>query len=163
MYLIFVSSINENMRLAEMLKKQLDEMGVENKIINLVKLDLPMYTSKEEERGIPLIVKELVKSMKESKGYIFVAPEYNYNLPPVLVNAICWISRNSDDFREAFDSKPIQLATHSGGEAAELLKIMRMQFSKLGAKMMETEIITTYEKALDLKSTKHILENFIQK
>ncbi len=54
MYLIFVASLNENMKLANTLQGQLKELGKESQIINLVDLDLPMYDSfKEEHDGIP--------------------------------------------------------------------------------------------------------------
>ena len=91
MYLIFVASLNENMKLAKVLKTQLDELGKESKIINLVDLSLPMYDSfKEEKEGIPTKLNSMMNDMQSADGYIFVSPEYNYSLPPVLVNFIAF-------------------------------------------------------------------------
>jgi NAD(P)H-dependent FMN reductase len=162
MYLIFVSSLKENMKLAYSIKEQMEENHKEIEIINLVDLDLPMYDSRKEERdGIPEKIGELVELMKKSSGYIFVAPEYNYSLPPVLANFIAWVSRYGEDFREVFQMKRIQLATHSGSGGNDLMNAMRMQFTRLGAVVMSREIITNYQKPLNVESSKKILKQFI--
>ncbi len=163
MYLIFVASLNENMKLAAVLRKQLKEFGKESEIINLVDLLLPMYDSfKEENDGIPKEIESIIFKMKNADGYIFVTPEYNFSLPPVLVNFIAWISRVGDDFRELFALKVIQLATHSGGGGSDVTNAMRSQFTKLGAIVMPREIITTFQSQLREDSSKRILEQFIQ-
>ena len=163
MYLIFVASLNENMKLANTLQEQLKELGKESKIINLVDLNLPMYDSfKEENDGIPEKINELIEEMKAADGYAFVSPEYNFSLPPVLVNAVAWISRVGDDFREVFTLKVIQLATHSGGGGSDVINAMRTQFTKLGSLVMPREIITTYQSPLRVDSSKRILEQFVQ-
>lgn len=162
MYLIFVASLNMNMKLAKALHKQLEELGEQSEIINLVELNLPMYDSLKEERdGIPTQIELLVKKMKEAKGYVFVSPEYNYSLPPVLVNIIAWVSRVGDDFRELFSLKLIQLATHSGGGGSDVTNAMRSQFTKLGSLVMPREIITTYQIPLNEESSFKILKQFV--
>jgi len=162
MYLIFVASLNENMKLANILKKQLHSLGKESEIINLVDLDLPIYDSfKEEHDGIPKKVNNLIEQMKNADGYIFVSPEYNYSLPPVLVNTVAWISRVGDDFRELFTLKTIQLATHSGGGGSDVINAMRVQFTKLGSIVMPREIITTYQTPLRSDSSERILKQFV--
>ena len=163
MYLIFVASLNENMKLASVLQKQVKELGRESEIINLVDLNLPMYDSfKEEHDGIPKKVLELITKMQNANGYVFVSPEYNFSMPPVLVNAIAWISRTGDDFRELFALKPIQLATHSGAGGSDVSNAMRIQLVRLGSIVMPREIITTYQTALRPDSSKRILEQFIE-
>lgn len=163
MYLIFVSSLNENMKLAGVLQKQLEELGKESQIINLVDLNLPLYDSfKEENDGIPKEINFLIEQMKAVNGYIFITPEYNFSLPPVLVNTIAWISRVGDDFRELFTLKTIQLATHSGGGGIDVSNAMRNQFVRLGSIVMPREIITTYQTPLREESSKKILKQFIQ-
>lgn len=106
-------------------------------LINLVDLELPMYDSRKEDRdGIPTKIGELAEVMKKANGYIFVAPEYNYSLPPVLGNFVAWVSRCGEDFREVFQMKKIQLATHSGSGGDDLMNAMRIQFTRLGAMVM---------------------------
>lgn len=162
MYMIFVSSINENHKLANVIKEQLEEEGKDSEIINLVELDIPLYdTNREKDIGMPPILDSIMKKMKESDGYIFVSPEYNYSTPPVLANFIAWISTIGDDFRAVFSLKFIQLATHSGGGGNDVMNVMRTQFTKLGSVVVPREIITTYQKPLNKDSSQRILKQFI--
>lgn len=163
MYTILVSSLNENMKLAKTLQKQLKELDQESEIINLVDLSLPMYDSlKEENDGIPKQINSLMQTMENSKAYIFVSPEYNYSLPPVYVNTIAWISRADDNFRKVFTLKTIQLASHSGGGGSDVTNAMRAQLTRLGSLVMPREIIATYKSPLRVDSSKRILEEFIK-
>lgn len=163
MTLIFVASLNENMNLANKLQKQLEQLGKNSKIINLVELQLPMYDSlKEENEGIPKKALDLINEMKEAKDYIFVSPEYNYSLPPVLVNMVAWVSRVGDDFRALFANKAVLLASHSGGGGNDVINAMRNQFTKLNSFVMPREIIITYQKALNEKSSLKILSSFVE-
>ena len=149
MVLIFVASLNENMSLANLVKSKLESKKIDSRIINLVDLNLPMYdTFKEQNDGIPQVALDLAKQMEEATAYVFVSPEYNYGVPPVLVNAIAWISRIGDNFRKLFSLKKIQLATHSGSGGQDLLNALRSQFTRLGAVVMPREIIATYEKKM---------------
>jgi len=162
MYVIFVSSLNENVKLAKRLQNQLKEFNKESEIINVVTLNLPMYdTHKEEHEGIPHEAKKLNEKMKSSDGFIMVAPEYNFSVPPVLANMIVWVSRVDEDFREPFKGKLVQLATHSGGGGNDLMDVMRMQLTKLGSIVMPNEIITTYQKEYMEQSVKDIIKEFI--
>jgi NAD(P)H-dependent FMN reductase len=161
MVLIFVASLNENMSLANLVKSKLESKKIDSRIINLVDLNLPMYdTFKEQNDGIPQVALDLAKQMEEATAYVFVSPEYNYGVPPVLVNAIAWISRIGDNFRKLFSLKKIQLATHSGSGGQDLLNALRSQFTRLGSVVMPREIIATYEKKCKEDSLERILEQF---
>lgn len=163
MVLIFVASLNENMKLAKELQTQLNKENEISEIINLVELELPMYdTDKEQKDGIPQKIIELSQKMNEAKGFMFISPEYNYSLPPVLVNMIAWISRLGDDFRALFSLKKIQLATHSGSGGQDVLNAMRNQLTRLNAIVMPREILTTYEKTLRVESSQKIIRQFVQ-
>lgn len=161
MYTILVASLNENVKLAKILESQLEKLEAKSKIINLVELNLPMYTSREEEKGIPQVVNEVVKVLEASEGYIVIAPEYNYSIPPVLTNAVAWISRVDKDFKKYFNNKKILLATHSGGGGTDVLRDMRNQFTKLGAEVLTSEILTTYKKPLEEGYSKQVLLEFM--
>lgn len=161
MTLIFVASLNENMKLANTIKNKLDKQNIDSKIINLVELKLPMYdTLTEQNDGIPQIALDLAKQMEEATEYIFVSPEYNFGVPPVLANTIAWISRIGDNFRKLFTMKKIQLATHSGSNGQDLLNALRSQFTRLGAVVMPREIIATYQKPCNEDSLERILNQF---
>lgn len=161
MILIFVASLNENAKLANTLQAQLNENSIKSEIINLIDLNLPMFDSKKEtEDGIPQTALDLSKKMKDATGYIFVSPEYNFSVPPVLVNMIAWVSRIGDDFRDLFTLKKIQLATHSGSNGIDLLNVLRNQFTRLGSLVMPREIVTSYANPLREDSSKRILDQF---
>lgn len=161
MILIFVASLNENMKLAKKLQEQLKNENLNSEIINLVELNLPMYdTLKEQNDGIPTKINELSEKMNKAEGFIFISPEYNFSLPPILVNTIAWLSRIGDDFRSLFALKKIQLATHSGSGGQDALNAMRTQFTRLNAIVLPREILTTYTKALNVESSQRIISQF---
>jgi len=162
-YLIIVASIEQNMKLAHSIQEQLGSLDQSSKIIDIVALDLPMYTSKrEDEDGIPEAISSLVEEMKAAKAYIFVAPEYNYSIPPTLTNFIAWVSRVGDDFRVLFSEKAILNTTFSGGGGADVLNAMRVQFTKLGAMVMPREILVNYAKPLNAQSLQKTLSQLIK-
>lgn len=160
---IIVSSVQKNMELALKLEAEVKAQKVEVRFINLVELYLPMYTSVlEEEKGIPSKVQELTQTLLECDAYIMVAPEYNGSLPPVLSNAIAWVSRTGENFREVFNQKFIALATHSGGGGAKLMESMRIMFVYLGANVLSREIINNYSKEYNPKTAKAVIEELIR-
>jgi chromate reductase, NAD(P)H dehydrogenase (quinone) len=163
MYLILVASLNENLKLANRILEKLEKNNKEAELINLVKLNLPMYDSdKELNEGIPDVAKKLGEKMQKAQGFIIVSPEYNYSIPPVLSNAIAWTSRISEDFRQYFSEKMVLLATHSGVNGYDVISSLRTQFSRLGAFVMPREIITTYTKEIKEESLDKILAQFIK-
>lgn len=162
MYTILVASLNENMNLARKIRQTLEAMHLKSEIINVVDLNVTMYdTDKEAAQGIPSAVLTLSETMKKATGYIIVAPEYNYSIPPVLTNIIAWLSRSGESFRELFALKYVQLATHSGSGGNDVCNAMRTQFSKLGAIVAPREIIATYDTPIEEESLGRILSQFV--
>lgn len=147
---ILVASANNNKKLAAKLQELATSENVETEIIDLVELNLPLYSTVEEEKnGIPDIAKELASKILALNAFIIVAPEYNGVMPPVLNNAMAWTSRSTESWRDAFNDKIVGLATHSGGGGQKGLQAMRIQFQHLGANILAREILTTYEKPLN--------------
>jgi len=162
-YYIVVASIEQNMKLAHTIQENLNKLQKTSKIIDIVSLDLPMYTSKkEDEYGIPEVLSSIVEEMKQVKAYIFIAPEYNYATPPTLSNFVAWVSRMGDDFRALFSEKPVLNATFSGGGGSDVLNAMRVQFTKLGAMVMPREILVNYGKPLNPESLEKTLLQLIK-
>ena len=156
---IIVASANNNVNLANKLQEIAASCDVESEVIKLVDLDLPLYSTVEEERnGIPDIAKELAQKILSLNAFIIVAPEYNGVMPPVLNNAMAWTSRATKDWRDAFNEKIVGLATHSGGGGAKGLQAMRIQFQHLGANILARELLTTYEKPLNEDSAKVMIQ-----
>ncbi len=155
---ILVASSNNNLKLGTKLEELAKEQNIETELINLVELDLPLYsTVKEEKIGIPDVAKELASKILALNAFIVVAPEYNGVMPPVLNNAMSWTSRATDNWRDAFNEKIVGLATHSGGGGQKGLQAMRIQFQHLGANILARELLTTYEKPLNEDAAKNML------
>jgi NAD(P)H-dependent FMN reductase len=156
---ILVASANNNLKLGLRLQELALEDGCETELINLVDLNLPLYSTVEEEKnGIPEVAKELANKILSLNAFIVVAPEYNGVMPPVLNNAMAWTSRATKDWRDAFNEKIVGLATHSGGGGAKGLQAMRIQFQHLGANILARELLTTYEKPLNEESAKAMIK-----
>jgi NAD(P)H-dependent FMN reductase len=156
---ILVASANNNLKLANKLKEISGELEVEAEVINLVDLNLPLYSTVEEEKnGLPEVAKDLASKILSLNAFIVVAPEYNGVMPPVLNNAMAWTSRSTKDWRDAFNEKIVGLATHSGGGGAKGIQAMRIQFQHLGANILAREILTSYEKALNEDSAKAMIQ-----
>ncbi len=144
---ILVASVNKNMELAHNIQEVVTALGHKSDIISFVALDLPMYTSIiEDEKGIPSEVHDLAKHLQTFDALIVVSPEYNGSMPPVLNNAIAWVSRVGDDFRAIFNQKFVALATHSGGGGMRGNDAVRAMFSYIGANVLSREIINNYSK-----------------
>jgi len=144
---ILLASVNKNRELALNIQEVLTELEAKSEIINLVSLDLPMYTSLiEEEKGIPKEVKDFAKYLQTFDAFIVVSPEYNGSMPPVLNNAIAWVSRVGDDFRVIFNQKFVAIASHSGGGGMRGNDAVRGMFAYVGANVLTREVLTNYKK-----------------
>lgn len=156
---ILVASSNNNLKLAQKFEQLAKKLDIKSELINLVDLNLPLYSTVEEEKnGLPQAAKDLANKILALEAFIVVAPEYNGVMPPVLNNAMAWTSRSTDSWRDAFNEKVIGLATHSGGGGAKGLQAMRMQFQHLGANILAREILTTYGKELDEEVAKNMIK-----
>ncbi len=156
---IIVASATNNRKLGQQLSDIANDLNVETEVINLVDLDLPLYSTVAQEKdGIPEAVAQLTEHILKLNAFIIVAPEYNGVMPPVLNNAIAWTSVSTDDWREAFNEKVVGLATHSGGGGVKGLQAMRIMFQHLGANILARELLTTYEKPLNEDSAKNMIE-----
>jgi len=159
---ILVASVKNNMQLAHKIQAVVTELGQQSDIINLVALDLPMYTSIiEDEKGIPNEVHDLAKHLQTFDALIIVSPEYNGSMPPVLNNAIAWVSRIGDDFRAIFNQKFVALATHSGGGGMRGNDAVRAIFSYIGANVLSREIINNYSKEYKKETVVSIVKELI--
>src|SRR5690554_1145147 len=94
--IIFAGSNGKNLELAQMFEKQLQKHKVSSQLVDLVSLDLPLYTPAEEARGIPAKILDEIGVYDSAKGFVFVTPEYNGGVPPAVSNVIAWISRSGD-------------------------------------------------------------------
>lgn len=109
---VFVGSLRKesfNRKLAQALAG----MGEGKLSCNIVHLDdVPMY-NQDLEDNLPSSVARIKKAVEEADGVLFVTPEYNRSIPPVLKNAMDWCSRPSG--KNSWAGKPAALAGTSPG------------------------------------------------
>lgn len=132
---------------------------VETAIIVLEELDIPLYSPSAEAAGIPKAIFELTEKMSRAGAYVFVAPEYNGSLPPVLNNAIAWISRSTKDWRHNFSGKFAVVATMSGGGGNKVVQAMRTQLEHLGTTVHSHALVCSSQKALNPESANRVMSD----
>lgn len=161
--LIWSATSGANLELSDQLKQMIEAQSESVEIINLENLDLPLYTPSAEKNGIPDKAIELTTKLKAAKGLVVVAPEYNGGVPPVVNNALAWMSRSGDeDWRAGFTGKIALVATNSGGPAFKYQRIMRLQLEHLGMEVMTRTIATNSFTPLKAPSAEKILSRFIE-
>jgi NAD(P)H-dependent FMN reductase len=160
---ILCASTGNNLKLSNELNTILKDLGQETEVLVLEDFNLPLYSSKMEEKGVPEEAIKLSNNLKEAKGFIVVAPEYNGTIPAMLNNAISWCSRAGDeDWRAAFNEKFAVAATHSGGGGTKVIASIKQMMEHLGCNTLARPIITNYQKSLNPDSAKTILASLIQ-
>lgn len=160
---IIAASDNNNLSLANDFAVEIKRQGHEGVVINLSSLDLPLYSTVNEKNGTPSIIRSQIDLLNKSEAMVFVAPEYNGGIPPLLTNYIAWISRSGDeDWRACFNEKSAAIATHSGGAGTHVLMAMRSQLSFIGMNVLGREILTNYKKQLNSDSLTTVVNMLIK-
>ena len=161
--LIVSATLNNNYKLAEQLKKIINKEANVT-LISLENYDLPIYTENAFDKYIKSyqgIIEELTKYFIDNQGIIICAPEYNGSTPPIVNNAIAWISTTTKYWRDAFNNKIALIATNSGGPGTKYSTIMKLQMEHLGCVVMPRAISTNKSNPLNIESTTKILKKFI--
>ena len=89
-------------------------------------------------------------------------PEYNGSIPPIVNNAIAWISGSTNYWRDAFNNKITLIATSSGGPGTKFITAMKSQFEYLGCIVMPRALSSNESNPLNIESTEKILKQFIK-
>lgn len=162
MIVIIAASNHKNLELAYKLSDIARQLGEETQIIDLVEVDLPLYTPKNEKKGIPNKAKQLAQKLINSDKMIFVAPEYNGGIPPTLNNMLAWLSIIGDDWRACFNGKSAALATYSGGGGQYVLLAMRAQLSYIGMNIIGRQVLTNSGKQFNPDSATEVIQQLIK-
>lgn len=163
--LVISATSNNNFKVSQAIAESIIEKDREAEVVNLEELKLPLYTPPKESEGIPEKAKELTEKIKNADALVFSAPEYNGSIPPIVTNAIAWVSRSGDsDWRSAFNQKFVALSTHSGSGGTKILNSMRIQFDHLGCIVMPRPIVCNNSAPLNekLASISQIMDNLIK-
>ncbi|MEX0853556.1 MAG: NAD(P)H-dependent oxidoreductase [Bauldia sp.] len=95
--LVFAGSVRAGAfsgKLAALAAKELALADAEVTHLSLADYPLPIYDGDhEEEKGVPDSATRLAKLIAAHHGVFIATPEYNHSLPPLLKNAIDWVSR----------------------------------------------------------------------
>lgn len=100
--LILTASNGKNRALAELVAERAQALGHGSELIDLVALDLPLFTPVRQAAGAGEPLEILAAVLRQQQRLWVCAPEYNGSLPPTLVNAIAWLSTSTADFRALF-------------------------------------------------------------
>jgi len=123
--LVFAGSIRSGAysgKNADAAQKELALQGAEVTRISLVDYPLPiMDQDLEKEEGIPENAYRLARLFVAHDGILIATPEYNGSMPPLLKNAIDWISRVRTDNGKPlrpFPGKVVAICSSSDGHFA---------------------------------------------
>ena len=123
--LVFAGSLRTgafSISTADAAMKELALQGAEVSRISLGDYPLPiMDQNLEKEKGVPENALKLARQIAAHDGMLIASPEYNASIPPLLKNAIDWVSRvRRDGGRpfKPFDGKVAALCSSSDGNFA---------------------------------------------
>ena len=162
--LVFIhASDGSNAALACEVEGYATDMGHTVEHVSLNAYDFPVYTV-AREKATPVLegLSDLIDVLDRGDAWFVFAPEYNGSYPPVLNNAIAWLSREGDDFRRLFRDRIVALGTHSGGGGQHVIMAMRMQFSFLGCIVLGRSLVTNKNKAANPETVKAMLNAMTQ-
>jgi chromate reductase len=123
--LVFAGSLRSgafSIRTADAAMKELVLQGADVTRISLGDYPLPLVDQDlEKEKGVPENAAKLARQIAAHDGFLVASPEYNASIPPLLKNAIDWVSRvRRDGGRpfKPFDGKVAALCSSSDGNFA---------------------------------------------
>lgn len=101
-------------------------------------LDLPIYSDAIERTAFPPAALALKETLKAQDGILFVTPEYNGSIPPLLKNAIDWASRPTGE------ESLVALSAYRG-KAAALMSASISPFGGMRALAHLRQILSTIQ------------------
>jgi NAD(P)H-dependent FMN reductase len=142
--LVITASCGKNLDLAERFAASGQARALQTQVLDLTTLSLPLYNPRlAASTPVPEDLTALGGQLASAPRWVICAPEYNGSIPPLLTNAIAWLSMQGDDFRRLFNGRPIVIATHSGGGGFAVLTALRLQLAHLGAHVVGRQLIST--------------------
>ena len=163
--LVITASNGENLKLAERFVIEGRKLNYSCKLLDLTKSEhnLPLFNPRQNSKDeAPANLESINLQMASHSHWIICAPEYNGSIPPILTNAIAWLSIQGKDFRSLFNERPIAIASFSGGGCMELLLSMRIQLTHLGALVLGRQLTSNKSKIAEETSINEILKHLLQ-
>ncbi|MGJ5080274.1 NADPH-dependent FMN reductase [Bradyrhizobium sp. HKCCYLS3013] len=141
---------SHNAKLAAAAAYQFVQAGAEITRISLADFPLPIYDADlEAQSGIPHHAVNLTRMIGVHHAVLLVTPEYNASVPPLLTNAITWISRVDEppgSRGAVFRSRPFAIAAASenrfGGIRA--LAALRLTLTACNATVIPSQLALAF-------------------
>lgn len=120
-----------NARLAAVAAKELVLLDVDVTLISLADYPLPIYDGDlEAKSGVPANAVNLKRMIGAHHGVFIVSPEYNSSVPPLLKNAIDWVTRvrdRNETFGQVFRERAFAIGAASDGKFGGLRVLMALR------------------------------------
>lgn len=120
-----------NARLAALVAKELALLDVEVTQISLADYPLPIYDGDlEVKSGVPVNAVNLKRMIGSHHGVFIVSPEYNSSVPPLLKNAIDWVTRvrdRNETLGQVFRERAFAIGAASDGKFGGLRVLMALR------------------------------------
>ena len=120
-----------NRKLAGLAAQLATEAGAEVDLIDPADFELPLFNQDlEDAEGLPAAAKQLKAKFLATKAILFVSPEYNSSITPLMKNFIDWVSRSeTDDERSlaAYRGKVAGLLSASPGALGGLRGLVHLR------------------------------------
>lgn len=127
-----------NRALGELAAASLEAQGARVTRVDLAAFDLPLYSAAIEAHAFPPDAERLKRLFAAQDGLLFVSPEYNGSLSPLLKNAIDWASRPTGD-------EGLVALTAYRGKAAAIMSASISPFGGLRGLMHLRQILSTIQ------------------
>jgi chromate reductase, NAD(P)H dehydrogenase (quinone) len=141
---------SRNVKLAAAAADQFVQAGADVTRISLADFPLPIYDADlQAKSGVPRHAVNLKRMIGAHHGVLFVTPEYNASVPPLLKNAIDWVSR-VHELHEArgdvFRSRAFALAGASQSRlgAARALQALRLILTSCHANVIASQLTLAF-------------------
>jgi NAD(P)H-dependent FMN reductase len=152
-----------NAKLAAVIAHRLAQDGAEVTRLSLADFPLPIYDGDlQTKSGVPKNAVDLKRMIAAHHGVMIVTPEYNSSVPPLLKNAIDWVSRVQDTHEargQVFRGRAFALAGASRSRlgGARAIAALRLILSACQALVIPNQLALAFaEEAYDdMERLKH--------
>jgi NAD(P)H-dependent FMN reductase len=139
-----------NAKLAAAVAHELALAGAEVSRLSLGDFPLPIYDGDlQGKSGVPKHAVNLKRMMSAHHGVLIVTPEYNASVPPLVKNAIDWVSRVQDPQEargQVFRGRAFAIAAASEGRlgGARSLAALRLILSACHALVIPSQLALAF-------------------
>jgi NAD(P)H-dependent FMN reductase len=139
-----------NAKLAAVAAHEFAQAGAEVSRISLADFPLPIYDGDlQAKSGVPKNAVNLKRMIGAHHGVLIVTPEYNSSVPPLLKNAIDWVSRVQDPHEvrgQVFRDRVFAIAAASGGRlgGSRALAALRLILSACQATVIPNQLALSF-------------------